>query len=391
MKARSTRPARIAFVSDAVWPYHTGGKETRLWEITRRLAAAGHRVDVYTMQWWDGGSTVRHDGVTYHALCPKLPLYRGHRRSILQAVVFGLATLKLLVRPFDAVDVDHMPFFPLFSARLVCMLRRKPLVATWHEVWGPEYWQQYLGVGGLVGGVTEKLALRMPDVIVSNSSQTTERLLSVRPDVAVETVPLGVDRERIAAIEPVARRAEVVYAGRLLAHKNVDVLLRALAVLHDGGRPVRGLIIGEGPERVRLEELAVSLGLGGMVEFCDFLPDHDDLLATVKSAQAFVLPSEREGFGIVVLEANACGLPVVTIDHPDNAARLLITEGRNGYLSPLDPACLADRIGQCLDDGELDSVAIAASIPAELEWSAIADRVGAVLVGAGTGRTSSGN
>jgi L-malate glycosyltransferase len=61
----------------------------------------------------------------------------------------------------------------------------------------------------------------------------------------------------------------------------------------------------------------------------------------MKSATVFALPSIREGFGIVVLEANSCGLPVVTVDHPDNAARHLITDGQNGFLANVDPVSLA--------------------------------------------------
>src|ERR1700733_13296072 len=104
-------PARFAFVSDAVWPWNTGGKERRLWEITRRLARDGHDVHIYTMKWWDGPRSVDADGGPLHAIMAKRPLYHGERRSMLEAVLFGLATLKLLVVPFDVVDVDHMPFF----------------------------------------------------------------------------------------------------------------------------------------------------------------------------------------------------------------------------------------------------------------------------------------
>jgi len=68
------------------------------------------------------GTSARH--------CQAAALYSGERRSISEAVFFGAATLKLLFKRFDVIDVDHMPFFPLFSARLVCWLRGKTLHAT---------------------------------------------------------------------------------------------------------------------------------------------------------------------------------------------------------------------------------------------------------------------
>jgi glycosyltransferase involved in cell wall biosynthesis len=291
-----------------------------------------------------------------------------------------LATLRLLAVPFDALDVDHMPFFPLFTARLVCSLRRKPLHATWHEVWGREYWRTYLGPLGIVGHLVERLALRMPDTIISNSEQTTRRLKAVAPTVRVETVELGVDFRRIDAAEPAPLSSDVMYAGRLLSHKNVDVLIESVALARLQHPQIRCLIVGEGPERARLETLTLSLGLTDNVRFVDFVPSHDELFALMKASGVFALPSEREGFGAVVLEANACGLPVVTVDHPDNAARHLIRSGENGYVTQLAPEPLANTILRCMDRQSglrpREAVELASS-----DWSAVAGRVDRILSG----------
>jgi glycosyltransferase involved in cell wall biosynthesis len=373
---------RIAFVSDAAYPFHTGGKETRLYEISKRLAQRGRDVHIYTMKWWRGPRRVCLDGVWFHAICKQRPLYTKGHRSIGQALVFGLATLRLLTARFDALDVDHMPFFPLFTARLVCALRRKPLFATWHEVWGREYWQTYLGRLGVIGSLVERLAFRMPRVIISNSDQTTRRLEGVAPTVRVETVQLGVDFQRIDAVAPAPLSSDVMYAGRLLSHKNVDVLLEAIALARLQHPGIRCLVVGEGPERERLETLARRLGLASNVHFIDFVPSHDELFALMKASRAFVLPSEREGFGAVVLEANACGLPVVTVQHPDNAARHLIRNGENGYVSQLSPEPLAHTILHCLD--EHPQLAAREAVEKHFvgnDWSVVADRVDHILAG----------
>ena len=68
------------------------------------------------------------------------------------------------------------------------------------------------------------------------------------------------------------------------------------------------------------------------------------MYALMKSSKVFVLPSTREGFGIAVIEANACGIPVITIDHKDNAAKDLIEEGKNGFVCELDKEEIAKRI-----------------------------------------------
>jgi glycosyltransferase involved in cell wall biosynthesis len=364
---------RIAIVSDAVWPYHTGGKEKRLYEIGRRLASDGWEVDLYTMRWWSGSTAPVHDGVRYHAICPHLPLYVGRRRGILQAVVFGVAVLRLLWVDFDVLDVDHMPFFPVFAARLVCTVRRRPLVGTWLEVWGWTYWRTYLGTAGVFGGLAEAIAVRLPDSIVSISELTTTRLNRMRGAARAITISPGADLAHLRGVEPADDGAHVVFAGRLLAHKNADLLVRAAGVLRDRGRPTRVRIIGEGPERQTLAELIDELALCDLVELVDFLPDHDELIAQMKASSVVVLPSDREGFGIVALEALACGIPVVTVDSPDNAVKELVDHGVNGVVTQRDPTAIAEAIGACLD-GRVGTTADLS----RYDWSCTAAQVAAV-------------
>ena len=338
---RGKRPYRIGFVSDGVYPFNKGGKERRLWEISRRLVAGGAEVHIYTMKWWTGGRVLNLDGVQLHAIGKRRALYHGETRSMAQAVLFGLTTLKLLVARFDVLDVDHMPYFPLFSARIVCALRRKRMVATWHEVWGKEYWRRYLGRLAPISAAIERLAARTPDAIVAVSRQTSSRLTGdLGVTAPVHTIELGVDLEAIGAQEKSDLRSDILFAGRLLAHKNVAVLLRAVALLTGEYPRLRCRIVGEGPERLRLEALSEELGLADHVVFHDFFPGAE-IYGVMKSATVFALPSVREGFGAVVLEANCCGLPVVTVDHPDNAARHLITEGETGFLTDVTAAGLA--------------------------------------------------
>lgn len=372
---------RLAFVLDAVHPFNKGGRERRLWEITRRLARDGHDVHVYTMKWWSGPRTIQLDGVSLHALCRLHPLYHGTRRSTTQALLFGFATLKLVTKRFDTLDVDHMPYFPLFSARLVCFLRRKRLTATWHEVWGLEYWRSYVGRSARLAYLIERVSARMPHQIISVSQQTSERLREyLHVTVPIWTVPLGVDFEGIGAAPFSVNTTDVLYAGRLLAHKNVDTLVRAIAVAADHRPGLRCAIVGEGPERLTLEQLARDLGVSDSVRFVGFLPDVE-LYGAMKSSGVFVLPSIREGFGLVVLEASICGLPVITVRHPDNAARHLILEGRNGFLANLDSADLARVIVLALAQRtSMNPRAAVVDAGLALDWDTVAKSAERVLL-----------
>jgi len=378
---RGRRTRRVAFVSDAVYPFNPGGKERRLHEVTTRLAARGHEVHVFTMKWWAGPRNIVRDGIHFHALIPHRALYKGARRSTGQAVLFGLATLKLVRWRFDAVDVDHMPFFPLFAMRLVCWARGTRFVATWHEVWGRQYWTEYLGrVAGWVAHLVERFAAAMPDEIVAVSPHTAGRLRRVlRVTCPVTTVPLGVDLDRLDAVTPaVDRKPDVLFAGRLLANKNVDLLIAAVARAGTRRPGLRCLVVGEGPERERLERLASTLSGDHVVDFCGFLPG-DEIYRVMKAAGVLVLPSSREGFGLVVAEASACGTPVVTLRHPDNAAAALVDIGVNGVVSDPDPDALADAITAVLATRDSFTPRSAVAAGHRLDWAHTADGVLAVL------------
>ncbi|HEY5668178.1 MAG TPA: glycosyltransferase, partial [Candidatus Saccharimonadales bacterium] len=147
-------------------------------------------------------------------------------------------------------------------------------------------------------------------------------------------------------------QSDIIFGGRLLANKNVDVLIRAVKLVKRTHKNVRCLIVGNGPERKRLEALVAELKLENNVTFFNFFEDQNELFSLMKSSKMFVLPSVREGFGLVVIEANACGIPVITTTHESNAARDLIAEGRNGYLAELDVKHIARQIRTVLREYE---------------------------------------
>ena len=231
-----------------------------------------------------------------------------------------------------------MPFFPLYSARVVAWLKGKRLTAIWHKVWGRDYWLSYMGApAGWIGYLTERLSFSLPDAIASDSQLTTARLRANGASCLIETLPLGVDVKGISAIAPADAQSDVIYVGRLLGHKGVDLLVKALSKMKASHPDIRALIVGSGPERERIRQLAESLGLEENIAFLGEVKDNERVFALMKSSKVLALPSSREGFGLVVLEANAAGVPVVTLRHKDNAAQELIREGVNGFWRTLPP------------------------------------------------------
>jgi glycosyltransferase involved in cell wall biosynthesis len=340
---------KVAIVSDAIHPYHRGGKELRYFELMKRLTSYAD-VDMYTMRWWTGPSTCVQDGMRLHAISPLIPLYSNQRRSLTQALRFGLACFRMLKYDFDVLEADHIPFFQVLILGLVTTIKRKPFVATWHEVWGRTHWRQYLGPLGVVAWFVEELAMRAPDHIIAVSEQTAERLRESLGDRAAITVaPNGIDLDAVASAYPDAAPTDLVVVGRLMIHKRVDMLLEAVAALHADGLPVTCRVIGNGPEEEELHRKADQLGISRAVDFRHDVSEQKDVYSLLKAARACVFPSEREGFGIAVIEALACGVPVITTSAPDNLARHLVERSIRGTVCDSSVEALASALRAILD------------------------------------------
>jgi glycosyltransferase involved in cell wall biosynthesis len=368
----------VALVSDAIFPYSCGGREIRYHELIRRLA--GHaELHVYTMRWWDGPRVHRDEVVTFHGISRLHPMYTGNRRSLRQAIFFALACLRLLTSRFDVLEADHMPLLQILVLRFVATVKRKRLVVTWHEVWGRAYWRQYLGRAGFAAWFVEYLAMRLPDHIIAASSHTAERLydrLGTRTSITI--APNGIDLEAVRGSYPHHATTDLVVVSRLMPHKRISMLLESVALLHNEGVSVTCRVIGDGPEREELWKQARTLGVAQAVEFRHDVREQKEVYELVKAAKVFVLPSAREGFGIAVLEAFACGVPVITTSAPDNLAQHLVARSPYGVICDSTASAIADAVKLML--ANRDSSANKGSGDddlwlAEYNWDDIADRV----------------
>ena len=337
---------KIAIVSDVAYPYNIGGTEKRIYEISTRLAKRGHKVTIYCMKWWEGADTKIQGNVQLKAISPYFPLYSGERRSIKEALLFSLHCLKLVREDFDFLDVDHMPHLVLFSTKLVALLKRKKLHALWNEVWGTSYWIKYMGPAGVCAALIEKITSMLPDQITAVSKHTARELISILkvPEHKIAVIPNGISISELADVTPATSRSDVISVGRLLPHKNVDVLIQSIALLKTKYPRIKCIIVGKGPEKNNLIKLIQENDLLKNVELIECIEDQKQLYSLMKSSRVFAFPSVREGFGIVVLEANGLGLPVITTDDDQNAARYLIKEGVNGTIVSLSKENLANAI-----------------------------------------------
>jgi glycosyltransferase involved in cell wall biosynthesis len=364
---------KIAFVYDVIYPYVKGGVEKRVWELATRLTRRGHDVHLFGMKFWDGENILIREGVFLHGVCPAQKLYAGGRRTIWQAPYFSIYLISpLLKEKFDIIDCQQFPYFSCFSTKLASVIKKTHLVITWHEVWG-DYWYEYLGWKGFVGKTTEQLVARLTSDNIAVSKTTAKNLKNLGLCHEITIIPNGIDLTRIRSISPSPESWDIIFVGRLIKEKHADLLIHAVTLLQHENPDLRVVIIGEGPEYRKINNLIIDKKFFTPIRVFGFYQNHDDLIAQLKSSKVFVLPSTREGFGITALEALACGLPVVTVDHPSNAVRDLITEN-NGFLCSLSAQDLADKIRLALQHYSVmrDACIVSAE---SLDWDCITSDV----------------
>ena len=326
---------RVCLVYDRLPPHTVGGAEEWYRNLAERLVAAGHDVTYLTLRHWPRGVDPGARGFRVVAFGPRMEAYSGERRRLVPPLVFGLAVLGHLLRHgrrYDAVHTASFPYFSLLAAGLLRPLLGYRLVVDWHELWTREYWLDYAGpLAGRLGWTVQRLGLSFRQRAFCFSRLYERRLLEqgVHGGVVVlEGQFSGEAAERPRPADPV-----VVFAGRHIPEKQAPAVVPAIARAREAVSDLRGEIYGDGADRPEVLELISRRGLDGVVEAPGFVDRAviDDALAR---ALCLLLPSRREGYGLVVVEAIASGTPAVVVAGPDNAATELISEGENGFVAP---------------------------------------------------------
>jgi glycosyltransferase involved in cell wall biosynthesis len=334
---------RVCLIYDCVFPWTIGGAERWYRALGERLAARGHEVTYLTLRQWDRGDEPAISGIKVIVVGPRMELYVDGRRRITPPLRFGLGVLAHLARNggrYDHVHLASFPFFSLLAAGLVRPFRRYSLGVDWHEVWSFQYWREYLGAGGVIGWLVQQLCIAVPQRAFAFSRLHLARLAALgREGTLLPGEYAGGDRpQRSLTLPPT-----VVYAGRLIPEKRVDLLVEAFALVRARRPDLRLRILGQGPEHDRVAAAIAAHHLAGSVTLGGFLAQ-EQLDSAMGEALAVVQPSQREGYGMVVVEASARGVPAIVTKGPDNAAIELVDAGENGLVVAPTAAALAEAI-----------------------------------------------
>jgi glycosyltransferase involved in cell wall biosynthesis len=208
-------------------------------------------------------------------------------------------------------------------------------------------------------GIGTKIGLRHADRIICVSSQTKKEVMDAYgvPDSRLEVVPHAIS-DKFRPIPGTVKESTVGFIGALKKRKNLEFLLRAFHV-HVERYPISGLqlvLCGDGTDRASLEALAHELRIDGRVEFRGPVPE-ERLVETYNSFAMVAMTSHQEGFGLPILEAQACGVPVLTVD-----GALIPEEVARATVKCRDHGDMADRMFMLLIDREMRERIIGAGL-----------------------------
>jgi glycosyltransferase involved in cell wall biosynthesis len=298
-----------------------GGCEVNIHELAKRWVAKGNSVTLFCSSFENCKEKETIDGIEI--------IRKGGKFS-----VYILAALNYLLHfrgKYDMVidDINGFPFFtPLFV--------KKPKVAIVHHLVKDIFYKELSFPFSHIGYFAESFL--MPR-IYSNT-----KFVAVSESTKKEMVEAGFDAANIGVVynglnggyKPAnAKSAEplIVFVGRIKRYKRLEILVRAMKDIREKVPNARLVIAGEGEEKENLERLVKELNLEGSVRIAGRVSD-EEKIRLLQRAWVFVTPSSKEGWGVTVIEANACGTPVVAYDVP--GLRESVIDGETGLLTKED-------------------------------------------------------
>ena len=297
-----------------------GGAEVHLHEILKRMVVAGHAVT-----WVATGFA----GAAREEVVDGIRVLRGGSWWNANFVLPLIARRALRARDTDLVieDINKIPFLlPLHTSL--------PVMAVVPHLFGTTVFRETNPLFALYVLMWETFIpfVYRASRFVAISPSTRDDL--VRRGVAaarIDVVLCGLDHRRYRLLPAIARAEvpTVVHLGRLRKYKGVDLVLKAFARVRGQVENARLIVVGDGPELPALHSLAHRLGLGTSVTFTGRMSG-EDVVTVLNRAHVCVNASPKEGWGLTVVEANACGVPVVGSDRP--GLRDSILEGETGFL-----------------------------------------------------------
>jgi len=347
---------KIAIVTEYLAPEgkpYFGGVDARTINLAKNLAK-NNDVHIITT-FMDGTERLEdYEGVKIHRIGKKRKFTQ--RGDFLQRLKFNSEVVSEILRLRPDI-VESSGFVSYAGGYRGAKKINIPAVVTVHEVWQGEWVQNMGWVNGLVGHFFEKHYLKYPfDRYIAVSNFTKEKLIKkigiAKEKIAVVYNGIDLNLYKTTRVKEKYANPTILTVCRLVVYKRVEDLIRALNILKPDFPDIRLKIIGTGPRENYLRNLSKKLGIEDNIDFFGKINDTREMIKILKRSHVFALPSIAEGFGMVVVEAIAAGIPYVASDIPP--IREVTMGGVGGLLfEPKNYKELADAISKLLDDKKM--------------------------------------
>lgn len=319
-----------------------GGAEIHLYEILRRMVERGHRVTWFSCKFDGAAGSDTYDGIdvvrsgSWHNANYVIPraVKAFLRKNTADLVIEDINKIPFYL-PLH-VDVPVMPVIPHLFGKTV-FRETNPLFALYVYAWELFIPRVYRNC-------------RFAAISPSTKEDLVHRGI---PEQNVDVVLCGLDHDRYRVIGGSSRydAPTIVHFGRVRKYKAIDVVIKAFAQIREKLAHTKLIVIGDGPELDNLKGLAARLGLGESVEFTGRV-ETEKMVEILNRSHLFMNASPKEGWGLTVVEANACGVPVVGSDRPGLKDSIL--HDKTGFLVEYgDVEGFAARGLELLTDGAL--------------------------------------
>ncbi len=274
------------------------------------------------------------------------PAFSDNIRYVVNAVTTSSKIIKK-----NNIDIIHSNnFSPALAGSILSSLFSIPHVMTVHDIFslcGKNYWKKWgdqanvSKLNVMLAPFFEKLMVKLKHECVHTVSDATkEDLLKFGEKRPIHVIHNSVDVSQVLneAVDPL----QFVHVGRLVFYKNLEVVIKAIGILKKTQPNVKLVIIGDGPHRKSLEELANKSGLGSSIEFLGYV-SLDEKMKIIATSNALVFPSLCEGFGLVILEAFSQRKPVLVSNIKPMSD--IVSDEKNGFvLDPYDEKAWAEHL-----------------------------------------------
>ncbi|MBW2970795.1 glycosyltransferase family 4 protein [Candidatus Woesearchaeota archaeon] len=352
---------RICVVTEFCVPYYNGGGEIRYHEITKRLAERGHEVHLVCCRFKGAPKEETVDGVHIHHIGPVIA--DPPNRSIWNFLHYILACLFYLLYRLEYDIIDANTYIPLFPAVLAGKLKHKPVLATINIVIGDWSKDKY---NPTIAQRVERFLFNLDfEHVLTVSNYAKQALIKdfgIECDISV--IYNGVDLARIESIEAKPKTTELCFVGRDIWFKHVQDAIDAAVIAHESHPELVLKIIGQDVETKH--EFIKSMGR----------LDYDQTISEIKSSSIMLMPSTKDTFGLVVIEAAACGVPSIVYDN-SGPAELVTTHLQGIVVKPRDVKAMAKQIIGLLDDQKSLEILSKSNREAaeKFDWSEVAKKI----------------